>query len=480
MKYITTPIYYINDKPHLGHAYTTIAADVLARYWRSRGQKVFFLVGTDEHGLKVQKAAAKEGIEPKKFADSMAALFQDTWKKLDIKADFFIRTTDKAHEKYVAEFGAKLYRKGDIYKDTYRGLYCVGCEAYIQDDDLVDGKCLLHNQVPQKIKEDVYFFRLSKYQEHIKKVIETDIFKIEPVERKNEVLGFINQKGGLKDIAISRSKVKWGIPLPWDKEHVFYVWFDALLNYLSAIKMTGIKAWPPDIQLMAKDILRFHAIIWPAILSAGEESLPKKLFVHGYFTIEGKKMSKTLGNAVDPLEITKKYGTGPLRYFLLREFPFGEDGDYSEKNLISRYNSELADDLGNLLQRTLTMVNRFKIKVSNKHREIRHNGIIEDKIEALDFQGSLVEINRLVKGANAYIDKEKPWTLVDNARKSREMGLETDEKTKFDEIFIHLISTLHQVAYYLEPFMPKEVLEIQRQLKSLKPEPIFPKIRSFL
>lgn len=478
MKYITTPIYYINDKPHLGHAYTTIAADVLARYWRSRGQKVFFLTGTDEHGLKVQKAAEKEGIEPKKFADSMAALFQDTWKKLDIVCDFFIRTTDAAHEKYVKEFATKLFRKGDIYKDTYRGLYCIGCEAYIQNDDLVDGKCILHNQAPQKIEEDVYFFRLSKYQEHIKKVIETDIFRIEPKERKNEVLGFINQKGGLKDVAISRSKVKWGIPLPWDKEHVFYVWFDALLNYLSALKITGIKAWPPDIQLMAKDILRFHALIWPAILSAGEENLPKELFVHGYFTIEGKKMSKTIGNVVNPVEVAEKYGTGALRYFLLREFPFGEDGDYSENNLIERYNSELADDLGNLLQRTLVMVKRFKIKVTNKHREIRHNGIIEDKIEALDFQGALIEISRAVKGANAFIDKEKPWALVDNARKSREIGLETDEKTKFDEIFVHLISTLHQVAYYLEPFMPHEVLEIQRQLKSLKPEPIFPKIKT--
>jgi methionyl-tRNA synthetase len=229
---------------------------------------------------------------------------------------------------------------------------------------------------------------------------------------------------------------------------------------------------------MAKDILRFHALIWPAMLSAGEESLPKKLFVHGYFTIEGKKMSKTLGNVVNPIEITEKYGVGPLRYFLLREFPFGEDGDYAEKNLIARYNSELADDLGNLLQRTLVMINRFKIKVSNKHREIRHNGIIEDKIERLDFQGALVEINRVVKGANAFIDKEKPWSLVNDAKKSREMGLETEQKTRFEEIFLHLISTLHQVAYYLEPFMPKEILEIQRQLKSLKPEPIFPKIKT--
>ncbi|MBU2595648.1 methionine--tRNA ligase [Patescibacteria group bacterium] len=479
MKYITTPIYYINAKPHLGHAYTTIAADVLARYWRGRGQKVFFLTGTDEHGLKVERAAAKEGLAPKVFADKMAAQFLEAWKKLDINCDFFIRTTDKAHEKYVTEFASKLYRQGDIYKDIYRGLYCVGCEAYIQDDDLVDGKCLLHNQVPQKIKEDVYFFRLSKYQEHLKKIIETDIFRIEPKERKNEVLGFINQEGGLKDVAISRSssKVKWGIPLPWDKEHVFYVWFDALLNYLSALKIAQISCWPPDIQLMAKEILRFHALLWPAILSAGEESLPKKLFVHGYFTIEGKKMSKTLGNVVDPLEIAKKYGNGPLRYFLLREFPFGEDGDYAEKNLIRRYNSELADDLGNLLQRTIVMINRFKIKVTARQREFRHNGIIEEKIENLDFQGALVEINRAVKGANAYIDKEKPWKLVDSARKSKEIGLETEEKKRFEEIFAHLISILHQVAYYLEPFMPREVLEIQRQLKSLKPEPIFPKIK---
>lgn len=477
MKYITTPIYYINDKPHLGHAYTTIAADVIARYWRNRGQKVFFLTGTDEHGLKVQHAAEKEGIEPAEFADKVAAIFQETWKRLDISNDFFIRTTDKAHEKYVSEFAAKLYRNDLVYKDTYRGLYCIGCEAYLQDDDLVDGKCLLHNQAPQKIEEDVYFFRLSKYQEHIKKIIETDIFKIDPPKRKNEVLSFINQEGGLKDVAISRSKVKWGIPLPWDKEHVFYVWFDALLNYLSALKITGIKAWPPDIQLMAKDILRFHALIWPAILSAGEESLPKKLFVHGYFTVEGKKMSKTLGNVIDPIEVSEKFGTGPLRYFLLREFPFGEDGDYSEKNLISRYNSELADDLGNLLQRTLVMIRRFKVKVTPAHREIRNNGIIEDKIEALDFQEALTEINRAIKGANAYIDKEKPWKLVDNARKSREIGLETNEKIKFDETFTHLLSTLHQVAYYLEPFMPREVLEMQKQLKTLKPEPIFPKIK---
>jgi len=476
MKYITTPIYYINAEPHIGHAYTTIAADILARYYRNRGKKVFFLTGTDEHGQKIQKAAKNQKLKPKELADQISAIYQETWRKLDIQNDFFIRTTDLAHEKYVQDFLSRLYRKGDIYKDTYKGLYCVGCEAYISEDDLVDGKCLLHNIEPQKIEEDVYFFRLSKYQNHLKKVIETDIFKIRPVERKNEVLSFINQ--GLNDVAISRSKIKWGIKLPWDKNHTCYVWTDALLNYLSALKITKIKAWPPDVQLMAKDILRFHAVIWPAMLSAAEETLPKNIFAHGFFTVEGKKISKTLGNVVDPIVIAEKYGVGPLRYFLFREFPFGEDGDFSEKNLVKRYNSELADDFGNLLQRALSMVNKFKVKIIKKHREFRPNNLIEEKIESLDFQGALVEINRCIKGANSQIEKVKPWELVDNARKSAEIGLETDEKTKFDELFLHLISTLHLVSYYLEPFMPREILEVQKQLKDLKPEPIFPKIRN--
>lgn len=475
MKYITTPIYYINDKPHIGHAYTTIAADVLARYFRNRNQKLFFLTGTDEHGQKVARAAKKAGLEPKDFADKISADYQEAWRKLEISNDFFIRTTDPAHEKFVAKFLENLYRKGDIYKDVYEGLYCVDCEAYLSKDDLVDGKCLTHNRVPQKIREEVYFFKLSKYEDHLKKIIKTDVFKISPPERKNEVLSFINQ--GLKDVAISRSKVKWGIKLPWDKKQVFYVWIDALLNYLSAQEMAGVKAWPPTIQLMAKDILRFHAIIWPALLSAQELTFPKEIFVHGYFTVDGKKMSKTLRNVIDPTELAQKYGVGTVRYALLREFPFGEDGDFSEKKLIERHNSELADNLGNLLQRTLTMINRFKVKIDPKYREFRSNRQIEEKIESLDFQGAIAEINRILSGANAYIEKQKPWQLAEDAKKVKEMGLETDESKKFSETFIHLISTLHCVAYYLDPFMPNEILEVKKQLKSLKPKPIFPKIK---
>jgi len=474
--YLTTPIYYVNDKPHIGHAYTTIAADILARYWRKKGRDVFFLAGSDEHGKKIEQAAKRANLSVKEFVDKASKVFMDTWKKLKISNDFFIRTTDPAHVLLVQNFLKEVFKKGDIYRGTYCGLYCVSCEAYLREDELNEGRCPIHKQIPERIKEKVYFFRLSKFQKELIALIQDKKLDLEPEERRNEVLSFL-QKQTLEDLAISRSKVKWGIPLPWDNNQTVYVWVDALLNYVSAPQMAGEKLWPANLHLLAKDILRFHAIIWPALLLSAGMELPKKIFIHGYLTSNGEKMSKTRGNVIDPLFISKKYGIEALRYYLFREVAFGKDGDFSEKKLKNVYNSELSNELGNLLQRTLTMINKYRVKISKDKAEkrIERSGI-EEAIENLRFKEALQGINDLVKKANTLIDEKKPWKLYPKVKQASSVGLTTDRQKQFYGLFENLIGTLSVSADLLEPFMPESSAKIKNQLETKNPKPVFPKI----
>lgn len=467
-KFITTPIYYINDIPHIGHAYTTIAADVLTRFYRRKGEEIFFLTGVDEHGAKIAEAAKKAGEDPKHFVDELVPRFQKTWANLNISYSEFFRTTNPEHEKVVVDFVRKIKEKGFIEKRKYEGLYCVGCEKYLTQEDLVDGKCPDHQTMPQKQSEENYFFLLSKFQDHLKEAIESGKMKVLPEQRKNEVLGKLKQ--GLEDVSISRAGVSWGIPFPGDESQTIYVWVDALLNYYSATKIYAEKspAWPADLHLMAKDILWFHAVIWPAMLMALDLDLPKKIFAHGFFTINGQKMSKTLGNVLDPNELIEKFGADAVRYALLREFPFGEDGDISEEKIAKHYN-DLANNIGNLLQRTISMVNQYEIPRSICHCEEHSDEAIclqiDKKIENLDFYNVLIEIMQLAESTNKYIAEKEPWKL---AKEEKREELEEALSTAYMDLEI--------LAEILEPFMPETAEKMKKQLETLKPEPLFPKL----
>lgn len=458
--YVTTAIDYVTDPPHIGHAYEKIAADILSRYWRKRGVEVFFLTGTDEHGQKIAQAAEKNGLPPKKFVDEMSMKYQAAWSALEIKYDNFIRTTDPEHEKYVQSFVQKLYDIGDIYKDRYEGLYCVGCEEYKVPKELIEGKfCPVHKTKCQGVYEDVYFFKLSKYQNLIVEIIKKDKIKIEPQAKKNEITKFLTSQK-LQDLAISRSKVEWGIPVPWDKSQTIYVWVDALLNYI-----TGSRGnWPPYLHLIGKDIFRFHCIIWPALLLAAGIELPRKIFIHGFLTVGGEKLSKTRGNVINPLEIVKVYGVDALRYFLFREVPFGQDGDFSIERFEKRYKADLANDLGNLVQRTIIMANKYQIKWTYKlvgkpfHQ-------IDRAIENLEFHQALEWIWQMITEANQKIDIEKPWALA------------KEDPKKLNEVISQLLETLSHIAFIIDPFMPETSWSIVEQLKSRKPYVLFPRIK---
>jgi len=456
--FVTTAIDYVSDIPHLGHAYEKIAADILARYWRRRGREVFFLTGTDEHGLKIFQAAQRKGIPPKQFADEISLRYQAAWTAMEIRYDNFIRTTDPAHEKYVSEFVQKLYDLGEIYKDRFEGLYCVACEEYKTKSELKRGNlCPIHQTKCQGVFENIYFFRLSKFQKQIIQTIESGKIEIEPKERRHEILSFL-KKETLHDLAISRSKVTWGIPVPWDKKQTIYVWIDALLNYI-----TGARGhWPPSLHLIGKDIFRFHCIIWPGMLLAAGLELPRKIFIHGFLTIGGEKLSKTRGNMIDPLQIVRIYGVDPLRYFLFREIPFGQDGDFSIDRFEKRYRSDLANDLGNLIQRVITMANQYQISW-RYHLVTKSYWEIDRAIENLEFHRALDLIWQEIVEANQKIDAEKPWKLV------------KENPQKLKEIISQLLNALSQIAYQIEPFLPETSWLLIEQLKSLKPYPIFPR-----
>lgn len=450
--FVTTPIYYVNAKPHIGSAYTTIAADVLARHMRKKND-VFFLTGTAEHGEKMAQSAAKVGKNPQEFVDENSAAFKHAWDVLNIKTDDFIRTTEERHENAVKLFFEKLQASGKIYEDDYEGLYCVGHEAFLKKSDLDEkGLCPDHKAAPEIVKEKNWFFRLSEYGQQLRELIENGDIDIEPEARRKEVLAFIEQ--GLEDISISRRNVEWAIPLPWDETQTIYVWLDELFNYCSAIGYGADdekfkKYWPADLHIIGKDIIRFHAIIWPALLLAINEPLPKKIFAHGYFTVDGQKMSKTLGNVVDPVELAEEYSADVVRYFILRDIPFGNDGDFSHERLRDRYNAELANGLGNLVSRSLNMIEKFWPEFDGKSLvapQIVHEKLssFETEIEQLHFDRALACIWDVIAWADLLIENSKPW----------ELAKDENNTGKLKEILGQLYVALEEVNKAIEPFMP--------------------------
>ena len=484
--YITTPIYYPSGNWHLGHCYTTVICDAIARFKRMDGFDVFFLTGTDEHGVKIEKRAAENNTTPKAFVDALVGNIKELWKTLGISYDKFIRTTDDYHVEAVQKIFKKLYDNGDIYKAEYEGMYCTPCESFWTESQLVDGKCPDCGRPVEKAKEESYFFRLSKYQDNLIELYQNNPEFISPKSRMNEMINnFI--KPGLQDLCVSRTSFKWGIPVSFDDKHVIYVWIDALTNYITALGYEGKddslfkKYWPADLHMVGKEIVRFHTIIWPAILMALGVELPKKVYGHGWLLIGGDKMSKSKGNVVDPFVLSERYGVDAVRYFLLREVPFGSDGVYTNEALLNRTNADLANDLGNLVSRTTAMITQYfgGIIPDGSYREEIDNELVSLCEEALEkvrrdvdnllIPESLAEIFKLIQRANKYIDETTPWILAKDESKKQRLGT----------VLYNLAETIRISAVLLSPFMPDTAQRIFDDLQLGKLPDSFDSVKTF-
>ena len=465
--YLTTPIYYVNSTPHIGHAYTTIAGDILVRHHRQRGENTFFLTGVDEHADKVARVAAAEGLEPKEYTDRIVVAWQELPERVNASIDFFIRTSDEGHERFVQEFLQRIYDNGDVYQDVYTGLYCVGCEAFKTEDELVDGKCPDHGVEPEWLEEKNWFFRLSAYQDRLLRLYEERPDFVRPAFRANEARGFV--AGGLRDFSISRATQTWGVPIPWDPDQVAYVWADALVNYRSALEYARpgedlTPLWRDVHHLIAKDILRFHCVYWPALLLSAGYEVPKQIFVHGYLNLDERPISKSSGNVIDPLDLVGVYGADAVRFWAARVVPFGQDGNVTIDGVHERYERELGNDLGNLLSRTTAMIARYRDgelavaadaagEVAQAARTV-HDGV-PVALDAFDISGALDTIWTYVRRLNRYVEERKPWVLAKDEARAAEL----------DRVLYDLADGLRIAAVALAAYLPETSVRILEALK---------------